>query len=113
MLSHRSVSPDICTCVQVNRHRNTWREHPRRTRDARLKEHSAHARTSHHHDHSQSLFLAILAARCELVEINHIAQEFTRGVLSFAKVMVAEGKMPGLLLERDQAALQETLNMIA
>ena len=48
-----------------------------------------------------------------MVEINHIAQEFTRGVLSFAKVMVAEGKMPGLLLERDQAALQETLNMIA
>lgn len=112
MLSHRSVSPDICTCAQVNRHRNTRKDHPWRTRDAR-KEHSAHARTSHHHDHSQSLFFAILAARCEMVEINHIAQEFTRGVLSFAKVMVAEGKMPELLLERDQAALQETLNMIA
>ena len=59
-----------------------------------------------------SLFLAILAAKSETLEINHTAQEFARGVLSFAKVMVAEGKVQGLLLERDPGALQETLNMI-
>ena len=60
-----------------------------------------------------SLFVGTLAAKSETFAIHHTAQEFARGVLSFGRLMVSEGKLNGLLMERNPGALQETLDLIA
>ncbi|KAG8216621.1 hypothetical protein J3R82DRAFT_6809 [Butyriboletus roseoflavus] len=60
-----------------------------------------------------SLFVGKLAARSETFAVHHTAQGFGQSVLSFGRLMMSEGMLNGLLVERDPGALQETLDMIA
>lgn len=60
-----------------------------------------------------TLFVGSLAAKSETFAVNHTAQEFAKGVLNFGRLMVSDGRLNGLLVERDPGALQETLDMIA
>ncbi|KAF8548699.1 hypothetical protein OG21DRAFT_698924 [Imleria badia] len=60
-----------------------------------------------------TLFVGTLAAKSETLAVHHTAQEFAQGVLNFGRVMVSDGRLNGLLVQQDPAALQGTLDMIA
>lgn len=60
-----------------------------------------------------SLFVGTLAAKSETFAVHHTAQEFAQSILGFGRLMVTEGMLNGLLVQRDPGALQETLDMIA
>ena len=60
-----------------------------------------------------TLFVGTLAAKSETLAVHHTAQEFAQGVLNFGRLMVSDGRLNGLLVQRDPRALQGTLDMIA
>lgn len=60
-----------------------------------------------------TLFVGKLAAKSETFAVHHTAQEFAQSVLSFGRLMMSEGTLNRLLIQRDPGALQETLDMIA
>jgi hypothetical protein len=60
-----------------------------------------------------SLFVGTLAARSETFAFHHTAQQFAQGVLNFGRLMVSDGSLNGLLVQRNPAALQGTLDLIS